>query len=249
MKNALELKGEFPERLALPSWVFPGTVAENAAFLHTKVREIALCCFALRPCLDYTRADLPPELASLGLRWHVHLPLDLDWGKGAAVAAEQCLALRQKLLFLKPHAFVLHSPVHCRDPRPLLETFAKIWYSRKGERIFLENNSSFDARILDRDFLEQLSFSFCLDPAHAIIHRQEDLLDSSLPEYAALLHWNAPGRGGRHRSLIYLGKDELWLYGQLASRLSPQVLHVLEIFDWKEIRQSMPVLMRLLGWA
>lgn len=249
MKDLFKPKHKFPERLALPSWVIPGTVSENAHFLHGKVREIALCCFEIRSCLNYTCTDLPPELALLNVLWHVHLPLDLDWKKGASEVAEQCLALREKVLFLHPHAFILHPPAHCRDPRPLLETFSKIWHSRKGERLFLENSSYFDARLLNQHFMEQHSFSFCLDPAHAIFFAQEDLLNSTLPEKAELLHWNAPAGRACHRSLIHLSQVELCLFRQIASRLSPHALHVLEIFDWRQILQSIPILNEILGCA
>ncbi|MDO5484253.1 MAG: hypothetical protein Q4F27_05035, partial [Desulfovibrionaceae bacterium] len=73
-------------RLAAPSFVLPGTVAENAAFLAGKVDEVALCLFEAQACLAYTAADMPAALADLPLRWHVHLPVDLPWPTTAGKA-------------------------------------------------------------------------------------------------------------------------------------------------------------------
>ena len=70
-------------RLAAPSFVLPGTVAENARFLSGRVDEMALCFFEAQACLKYGENDLPPDLAepseSGRLRCHVHLPVDLPW--------------------------------------------------------------------------------------------------------------------------------------------------------------------------
>ena len=82
-------------RLAAPSFVLPGTVAANARFLAHKVDEVALCFFEARACLAYGPEDLPPDLADLPLRWHVHLPVDQPWPARAAGAhpAAACVAL------------------------------------------------------------------------------------------------------------------------------------------------------------
>ena len=50
-------------RLAAPSFVLPGTVAENARFLSGRVDEMALCFFEAQACLKYGENDLPPDLA------------------------------------------------------------------------------------------------------------------------------------------------------------------------------------------
>ncbi len=71
--------------LAAPSWVMPGTVATNCAFLATRVDEVGLLFFEHQSALAYGPEDLPPSLAELPLTWHVHLPLDLPMhraGKG-----------------------------------------------------------------------------------------------------------------------------------------------------------------------
>lgn len=102
----IRLKGRV---LAAPSWVIPGTVAENCRFLSGKVDEVGLLFFEQDACLAYGKNDLPPWLADLGLGFHVHLPADLDWSR-PALAAENCLRLMDKVDFLNARLAVLHPP-------------------------------------------------------------------------------------------------------------------------------------------
>ena len=86
----------FPERLpgrvlAAPSWVMPGTLAENCAFLATKVDEIGLLFMESAACLAYGPGDLPDFPADLPLSCHMHLPVDLPMdtpARAAAICAE-----------------------------------------------------------------------------------------------------------------------------------------------------------------
>lgn len=81
-----------PERLpgrvlAAPSWVKPGTLAENCAFLATKVDEVGLLFMESAACLAYGEHDLPGFLADLPLSCHMHLPVDLPMDTPARAAA------------------------------------------------------------------------------------------------------------------------------------------------------------------
>lgn len=113
-------------RLAAPSCVIPGTVAENADALAARVAtgavparggapfpelaEIALCFFEAEACAAYGDDDLPPRLASLPFAWHAHLPVDLDWSRGGAAAADRARYVLDRAAFLAPRAAVLHAP-------------------------------------------------------------------------------------------------------------------------------------------
>ena len=85
-----------PERLpgrvlAAPSWVMPGTLAENCAFLATKVDEVGLLFMESAACLAYGERDLPGFLADLPFSCHMHLPVDLPMdtpARAAAICAE-----------------------------------------------------------------------------------------------------------------------------------------------------------------
>ncbi len=81
-----------PERLpgrvlAAPSWVMPGTLAENCVFLATKVDEVGLLFMESAACLVYDERDLPGFLADLPLSCHMHLPVDLPMDTAARAAA------------------------------------------------------------------------------------------------------------------------------------------------------------------
>ena len=97
-------------RLAVPSWVIPGEIADNARFVSGRAAEVGLCFFETEACLAYGEADLPVDLAGLPLSWHVHLPVDLPWGEGGGRAAEVALRLMDKTDFLGARRAVLHLP-------------------------------------------------------------------------------------------------------------------------------------------
>jgi hypothetical protein len=99
------------QNTAAPSFLWPGTIAENCARLATTVPEVGLLFFETRSCLEYTDDDLPLSLAELGLRYHVHLPLDLPWAEGAEAVLETVHKLLAKCAFLQPWAAVLHPPL------------------------------------------------------------------------------------------------------------------------------------------
>lgn len=235
---------DFLERLAVPSWVIPGTIAQNANFLSGKVPEIAICCFECASCLAYTGLDLPFWLAELPFTWHVHLPVDLPWEDSGEKAVERCLLLREKLLFLRPRFFILHPPLTPRSGLTL-EKFADIWHREHGERLLLENTET--VSLADSEFLSQSLYGFCLDVAHALSSQDGELLASDFPEKAEIVHWSAPCGRDAHKSLVFLSDEDLIVCKGLAKRLRPDVTHVLEIFDWPQIMSSLPVLSSILA--
>ena len=93
-----------PERLpgrvlAAPSWVMPGTLAENCLFLATKVDEAGLLFMESAACLAYGERELPGFLADLPFSCHMHLPVDLPMGAPERAAAI-CAELLDKAAFL-----------------------------------------------------------------------------------------------------------------------------------------------------
>lgn len=117
--------------IAAPSFVWPETIAGNCARLQGLVDEVGLLFFESDSCMAYTEQDLPQALARSGLRFHVHLPLDLPWEAGAPAVWSIMAALRAKASFLRPWCHVLHPPVppECSagarpDPEPDQEPHA-----------------------------------------------------------------------------------------------------------------------------
>ena len=96
--------------LAAPSWVMPGTVAENCAFLASVVDEVGLLFMETSACLAYDKRDLPNSLADLPLTYHVHLPLDLPMQEPEQ-AADICARLLDKTAHLPSAAAPAKSAV------------------------------------------------------------------------------------------------------------------------------------------
>lgn len=240
--------------LAAPSWVVPGTVADNVRFLAGRVDGIALCLFELDACLAYGDADLPPDLASVSgrdgspMRWHVHMPADLPWpgpgdADGCRRAADAALAVLGKAAFLNPEAAVLHPPAGTpAEARRLLRPFAERWHARSAVPLLLENIGESDVLSLEGGFLADAGLGFCLDVGHALGYRQDALLESDLPERAAVIHWSAPCGGDRHGELAEWTPEERDRAAGIAARLAPAAAHVLEMFRWKQVEASLPVL-------
>ena len=245
-------------RLAAPSFVLPGTVAENARFLSGRVDEMALCFFEAQACLKYGENDLPPNLAepseSGTLRCHVHLPVDLPWPSRhgtaaeaeAAAAADLALAVCAGAAYLHPGLAVLHppagSPAHKRS---LLRAFAARWQARSRIPLLLENVDSCDVLELGKTFPADHGLGLCLDVGHLLGYAQDHLLNSELPETAALVHWSAPGRKDQHLPLTEFTMRQRRTAAALMGRLPHTAVHLAEIFHWPGVAASLPVLAAL----
>ncbi len=217
---------------AVPSWVKPGTVAENARFLAGRVPELGLCLFEAESSAHMPESELPRELAGLPLRWHAHLPSDLPGQRALASepggaraqgerAAELALAVWRRVAFLHPRFGVLHLPAPQEGNEAegtacaasWLEAFFRVWRESGGrpQDIALENVRGAPFRLLDASCGAD-DASLCLDMAHTLAYGQEG--DSVHPEFlkrVKLLHWSAPGPSGadgvpcdRHLPLVCL---------------------------------------------
>ena len=230
-------------KFAAPSFVLPGTVAENARFLAGRVEEVALCCFETAGCLAYTEADLPPELAALPLSWHLHLPVDLPWEAGGEAAAGAALAVFGRVAYLSPQLAVLHPPAGMSPDaaRGALTVFARRWRAHAAPPLLLENISGCQLTELGPDFLEGEGLGVCLDVGHLLGYAQAELLASGLPERARLVHWSAPGPrpgGDRHLPLPAFTAAQRAVARDLLRRISPVAVHLLEVFDWAGVEAS-----------
>ena len=233
-------------RLAAPSCVLPASVAENCSFLAGRVDEIGLCFFETQACLDYDSDDLPAELAVLPgrrerMRFHVHLPLDLDWSAGGADAAEACVRLARKSAFLAPWAFVLHPP---EDPLHL-EEFIRRWRAAGLDAglLLFEN-------IQGNDLAQAAPLAYayhcglCLDFGHALAFGQQNLLQSpQILKITRLLHLYAPGvdvRAHKHLPLTALSPQQETVLTDVFHCFPPENMPplLLEIFDWPAWERS-----------
>lgn len=225
---------------AAPSCALPDTIAANAVFMAGKTPEIALCFYETDACLAYDDNDLPAWLSDLSLRWHMHLPIDLPWEKGAKRVADICYALWRKIAFLNPWAVVLHPP-QTANRKLLLGEFAK--YCDHRLPVLLENVPWCDIVELGEQFLEQNGFGLCLDVGHALGYSQKAVAAWACK--ASLLHWSAPCGNDLHKPLTAFSSQERIQAGAIMRQ--SKGIHVLEIFNWSGIVASLPILMELAG--
>ncbi len=234
--------------IAAPSCVLLDTVANNAMFLASRVEEVGLCFFEAFSCLNYTEADLPQSLASLPLRWHIHLPVDLPWeNDDGSKAARLALQVAEKAAYLKPRFAVLHPPVHISAQasmqEKLLLSFVKAWYAQSNIPILLENIAGAPLVNLGNKLfnLPNAPIGVCLDVGHMLGFEQDALLHSQLLECVQLVHWSAPGKKDEHLSLDCFTAHEYKIVQELAKKLPRDICHMLEIFNWNGIEKSYPI--------
>ncbi|NJB68247.1 sugar phosphate isomerase/epimerase [Desulfobaculum xiamenense] len=238
-----EIQGA-PRVLAAPSFVIPSGVAENCRHLAGLFPEVALLFFESDACLRYTDEDLPPWLAQLGLRYHVHLPLDLPWEDGADAAWRVVERLVSRAAFLSPQAFVLHPPART----DVLAAFADRWEGAGYDpaALLLENTRECDlARHLR--LAEDRGLALCLDLGHMLAYEQEFLAEDADFARVRMLHLNAPGPGGRHLSLAALDERGQALVQRMLDRLRPDAVLTIEVFEERGLMESARVLLDMLG--
>lgn len=209
MKSGQELHGcrvsDAPYSIAAPSFVIPDTVAANCRFLSGKVDEVALVFFETEACLKYSGEDLPPELARLPLRYHVHLPLDLPWSSGATAVAKIIDALARKVDYLRPTAYVLHPPADASALEALARALPQT--APATESILLENVEGNDLTDCATVAM-RAGYNFCLDIGHYLAFGQDAL--EHIPgiwERVRMLHLYGPGPKGEHGPLAELDTD------------------------------------------
>ena len=182
--------------LAAPSWVIAGGIKENALFLAGKVDEVSLCFFELQACLNYSEAELPQSLQELPLTWQMHLPFDLS--QNPEQAAEQALALLNKVSFLNIKGLVLH-PFTGKNAVEKLQIFIEHWQKagQASSLLWLENTKNSD--LLEFiELAEEQNFGFCLDIGHLLAYSQNDLIQKffqskSFCAKIKQLHLSLPG--------------------------------------------------------
>lgn len=250
VQKALLTLRQAPFRVAAPSFVVPDTVSGNAHFLAPYFQEIAILLFQTKACLDYDATDLSPELAKLDMDWHVHLPLDLEWGHDSHTDIEQAWeaihGLVKKVDYLKPVSYVLHPPRLPEQLIPLASRFKGMGIAPSC--VLLENVEETDLAEYYA-IARQEGFRFCLDLGHVLAYNQAHIL--ALPElweYVDMLHVCAPGLKGRHESLSQLcatGKNMLqeWLVLWLQTPNSQRRRCLtLEIFNEHKLWESVQLL-------
>lgn len=230
-------------KLAAPSWVIPGTVAENCRYLAGKVDEVGLLFFETESCLNYSSTDLPQSLADTDLSFHIHHPLDLPWDEGGETVAEVVGSLIAKAAHLDPVSHVIHPPESGSNAGALISSFRESLdrFDVDPEILLFENiqHNSLSGLV---DHIRDCGFRVCLDLGHILAYEQQAVLDENLAGLVKMLHLNAPGRGGRHESLLKLDDAGLLLLGRIMDKLEKSGTITIEVFEEKVFFESLSFL-------
>lgn len=232
-------KDSLPWRIAAPSFVWPGKVGENCYLLQDLVDEVAIVLFEKDACLAYTDKDLPSDLNSLNLTYHVHLPLDLTWSLGGIRVFEEVKLLYNKVAYLKPWGFVLHPP----NSKKAFYSFYQAWIDHgfQGSQLILENIEANDLVNMWSE-IEKTGCSICLDIGHLLAYGQENIL--SLPglyQRVSLVHLYGLEMEGRHMSLAHLSSEGKDILQSILGRISKDCVIVLELFDPDSFHESLNI--------
>ena len=245
-------KARAPWRSAAPSWVIPGTPAENRAYLGDRYADIGLYFLEAAGSLAYTPAELPP--GGDGTAYHVHLPLDLPWADGPRAAFAVAARLADMIAHLSPWGFVLHPP---RRPGHLA-AFVDLWAAsgRDPADILLENVADAGQEAL-WPVARELGTGLCLDVGHMLAFGQTSLLstpgvfartrlahvyapyDPDNPRDAA--RWRLPEREHRHRALSRLDEEGRRALKALLTGLAPEAVVMHEVFDDAALTDSVGI--------
>ena len=203
-------------------------MTDNCRLLSGLAPEVGLVLFESRACLDYGEDDLSPDMATLPLTYHVHLPLDLPWRAGPNAAFDTVQALVDKTAYLAPWGFVLHPPQTVAE----LAAFVRLWVARGLDpaALMLENVDDNDLSTLLGPSAD-MGLSLCLDLGHLLAYNQQ--IPTLAQDWARMrmLHLYAPGPGARHTPLAGLDdKGKTALRGML-ERVRPDTVLMLEVFE------------------
>lgn len=219
--------------LAAPSWIIPDTAAENCRYLKDRVDEVCLLFFETQSCLEYGEEDLPEWLCDTGLRFHTHLPLDLDWNKPVTDIYAVIKKLVNKVAFLDPGFHVLHPPVDSDLCRKVLPELAEIMKADGIDRSFflfenIKGNDLYDIV----DVLDACGYGICFDLGHFLAYFQSRLMNlESLWDRVGMVHLNAPGAGSRHEPLTMLDDDGVAVLDELLGMICPGTVITVEVFE------------------
>lgn len=240
-------------KIAAPSFIWPAGIAENCTRLAQIVPEVSLLFFETESCLAYTHEDLPPFLADIGLRFHVHLPLDLPWEESPAAAWEAVFALQAKSSFLRPWSYVLHPPPNrvCPEqkngitthfaPDRLREFLVRWAGASLAATLLLENTRENDLVEL-WPVVRSFGVGVCLDLGHLLAFGQETDNIPGIWPHVGMVHLSAPGPAGEHRSLRLLDEVGRARLENILAHVGPDCVFVLEVFNPEDFQESLTFL-------
>jgi sugar phosphate isomerase/epimerase len=179
MSDPRSLKGRFPFSFGTTSYLYPADIASNITRLRGLADEMELILFESG---DATNIPSPAEVARFGelaepdgMRFNVHLPLDIDVVSRDPAFRAASLGMVDRLVELtaplRPTSYTLHVLRDEGDGREAWRERVRTSLARiqpPRDRFCVET-LQWDLRDID-DILRELGFSICIDAGHLLLY-------------------------------------------------------------------------------
>jgi hypothetical protein len=226
--------------LSVPSWVIPGTYAENLRFLETQqeIRGVELLFFIYN---DETKAQLDSEWDEIR-RYSEHFVF-------TAHLPELLLAAHSELVAqLAP--MVRHFIVHPNPKDPVAQVrLLEGWTKDHGALFLMENTNPglLEAQLLHMD----KNTGLCMDTGHLLLDGKNpaDFFAANC-ERIKEIHLHAVDReqaaiDGRLADHRRLRRNEPWLLGLLPLLNDYRGVINLEVFSWEEAKAGVEIFRKM----
>jgi sugar phosphate isomerase/epimerase len=252
MSGPRPLKGRFPFSFGVTSYLYPADIASNIVRLRGLADEMELILFESG---DASNIPTPAEVAHFGelaapegMRFNVHLPLDIDVVARDPAFRAASLAMVARLVELtaplRPTSYTLHVLRDDADGREAWRERVRASLSRiepPRDRFCVET-LQWDLRDID-DILRELGFSVCIDAGHLLLYGYD--VAEFFRFFAgriSMIHLHGV-RGGRdHLPLSALGGRERALIARAVREIGYARSACLEVFAVSDYEDSVEAL-------
>jgi sugar phosphate isomerase/epimerase len=257
MEQPPSLKGRFPFSFGVPSYIIPADIASNVKWLRGLVDEIELILFESD---RFSNMPSPSDIALFrelaaesGLRYNVHLPLDVDVASMEARVRSRSLDMVERIVDLTapldPTSYILHvlkdeTAEPARWKATVTESLAAL---RPPRDRFAVETLAWDLREID-DILRDLRFSVCIDIGHLLL-RGDDVpsIFALFSGRISMIHLHGVQAGKDHIALDRLGAAERAMIAATVRAAGYARGLSLEIFSQEDFMHSLDVVEQMFG--
>lgn len=233
------LKGKFPFSLCAPSYIIPAGILENLRYLNDKVDEVEIVLFEGK---DFSNLPSPREIkqfadigAESGLRFNVHLPLDIDVSSTGAIS--RIIDLTRPL---NPTTWTLHVEKSA-DPGWKEKVHDSLSRLPAPHHAISIENLNYDLREIS-GIISSLGYSVCLDIGHAwMVGEDVPGLYNFFKNNIIAIHLHGVSEGKDHLPLSAVNPEEFIKTGKLITQSFRGSLSI-EVFSEEHLLQSENIL-------
>jgi len=246
------LKRRYPFTLTVPSYLYPGTIELNVRLLRGLVDEMELLLFESMEESSLPSAEEIETVRGLGvesgLRFNVHLPLDIDIASSDEKTRRRSLGTIDRIVDLTaplaPASFTLHVLRTETEPTaPWRERVSAALAALPEPRArFGVETLAWDLRDI-RDVLCGLGLSVCVDVGHLLLQgRSVAALLETFSDRISMIHLHGVRWGKDHQSLLHLEPRTRQVVSDWIRRTRYRASLSVEVFGIDPYLESLPVL-------